>query len=414
VDSDDNYSPSDDDVLHNLNSGAALSPTSHQSPSHDSTSSNEEDIDTELADDPSDGSDDTWTPSIDGEDSDEELDLDDKASVWQEIPIKTSDFSISFNKVDSDLGYGYTEEVKEIKKRVLREYYSLSSGDKKSASILNANEVMNALYNSEFLFSVLGFQNKALVERKKTPMDVKEYETFLRCFFGFCYYSCSLSDVSKHPFAYPIILDNLKKLQTKSTSVQDKINRMNDLLRSLEGQSPEASAQSNSGDQEGGVFWRPVFGIDRELEKLFRDVGGRTAHICFVDGYTNLIIDDEKLRMCSSKTNHSSLSRHKSPKSFGPVGNCINAISTGISLSCHMNHHGESSKEILTSGLMIIKGTNNPNKLSFPTTTIHGDRGYNDDECFELIERSDMGFLNTTKRGPSLAYKFGAVHLLQR
>ena len=74
-----------------------------------------------------------------------------------------------------------------------------------------------------------------------------------------------------------------------------------------------------------------------------------------------------------------------------------------------MNHHGESSKEILTSGLMIIKGTNNPNNVHFPSTTIHGDRGYNDDECFKLIESADMGFLNTTKRGPSLAFKFGTT-----
>ena len=299
VSSDENYSDSDEDVLHNLNSGVDLSPTSQSSPSHDSTSSDEEVDQPEPADDSSDGTDETWTPSIDGEESDEELDLDDKSSIWQEVPISFRDVSISFNKVDSDLGYGYHEEVKEIKKRVLREYNSLSSRDRKRASFLNANQVMNALYNSEFLFSVLSFQNKSLVERNKTPMDVREYETFLRCFFGFCFYSCSLEDVRKHPFAYPIIVDNLKKLQTKSTSIQEKVKRMNDLLCSLEGQSPDATAKSDSCNAETGVFWRPVFGIDRELEKLFRDVGGRTADICFVDGYTNLIIDDEKLRMRS-------------------------------------------------------------------------------------------------------------------
>ena len=113
--------------------------------------------------------------------------------------------------------------------------------------------------------------------------------------------------------------------------------------------------------------------------------------------------------MHSVKASLSSLSRRKSPKSFGPVGNCINSISTGLSLSCHMNHHSESAKDIFTSGLMIIKGTNNPNSIHFPATTIHGDCGYNDDEYFELIESADMGFLNTTKRGPSLVFKFGAT-----
>ena len=74
-----------------------------------------------------------------------------------------------------------------------------------------------------------------------------------------------------------------------------------------------------------------------------------------------------------------------------------------------MNHHGESAKDILTSGLMIIRGINNPNNMHFPTTTIHGDQGYNNDECFDQIESADMGFLNTTKRGPSLAFKFGST-----
>jgi hypothetical protein len=131
--SESDYSPSDDDVLHNLNSGVAMSPSSEHSPSLESTISTDEVVDPELADDASDGSDVTWTPSIDGEESDEDLDLDDKASVWQEVPIKFSDFTIGFNKVDSDLGYGYTEEVNEIKKRVLREYNTLSSGDVKRA-----------------------------------------------------------------------------------------------------------------------------------------------------------------------------------------------------------------------------------------------------------------------------------------
>ncbi len=72
--SESDYSPSDDDVLHNLNSGVAMSPSSEQSPSQESTISTDEVVDHELTDDASDGSDVTWTPSIDGEESDEDLD----------------------------------------------------------------------------------------------------------------------------------------------------------------------------------------------------------------------------------------------------------------------------------------------------------------------------------------------------
>ena len=181
--------------MRNVNSGIALSDP-ECSPSQESSPSTDKVVDPELCDD---ASDETWTPSIDDEESDDDLDLEDKSSVWQEVPIRYADVAITFNKVDSDLEYGYKEEVKEIKKRILREFNNLSSRAVKKTTNLNATQVMNALYNSKFLFSVLGFQNKLLAERKKSPMDVKEYEFFLRCFFGLCFYRCSLSDVLKHP-----------------------------------------------------------------------------------------------------------------------------------------------------------------------------------------------------------------------
>jgi hypothetical protein len=368
----------------------------------------ESDIDDDVVlegDNDSQSTDDTWTPSVDGEDSDEE-DMTDDGTLWQETPIKFQDFSVNFNKVDTELERGYFEEVKELRKRVNREFNSIASINSKEKSTLTANEVFNAIYNTDILFSVLTFQNKSLVANKKKAMDFKEFEVFLRCFFGLCFYGCSLSDVQKHPQAYPVIWSSLMSLSSRLSGTENKIARMNVLLRSFDGY-VESNSPRRTEDQEGGVFWSPIYGIDRELEKLFRDVGGRTSHIAFVDGYTDLIIDDEKLRMRSTKANQHSLSRMMSAKSFGPVGNCINSIATGISLSCHMNHHGESSKDIITSGLMIIQGINNPNSLHFPMTTIHGDRGYNDDECFHLIEGASMGFLNTVKRGPSLAFKFG-------
>lgn len=185
-------------------------------------------------------------------------------------------------------------------------------------------------------------------------MDFKECEVFLRAFFGLCFYWCSLTEVVKHPQSYPLMTDMIQKLISQSRSFESKTSRPNHLLRSFEVQPILSSTKCDEDPSDSGVFWRPVYGIDRELEKLFRDVGGRTSHIGFVDGYTNLIIDDKKLRMRSTKVNHSSLSRHKSPKSFGPVGNCINSILTGMSLSCHMNHHGELAKDILTARLVVL------------------------------------------------------------
>ena len=65
---------------------------------------------------------------------------------------------------------------------------TLSSENSKTKSMLNANEVFNAVYNNDKLFSVLTFQNKSLIAKKQKPMDFKEFEVFLHCFFGFCFY----------------------------------------------------------------------------------------------------------------------------------------------------------------------------------------------------------------------------------
>jgi hypothetical protein len=45
--------------------------------------------------------------------------------------------------------------------------------------------------------------------------------------------------------------------------------------------------------------------------------------------------------------------------------------------------------------------------LSFPDTGFGGDRGYNDNEFDEFIARLLLDILNTVKRSPSLAFKFG-------
>jgi len=53
-------------------------------------------------------------------------------------------------------------------------------------STLNANQVMNAICNTDIFFSVLGFQNKSLIEQNKEPMDFKEFEIFHQNFFALC------------------------------------------------------------------------------------------------------------------------------------------------------------------------------------------------------------------------------------
>ena len=196
---------------------------------------------------------------------DEDHNLFDNGSIWQESPIQYKDFSISFNKVDYDLEHGYLEEVKELKEQLLHEFNSISSESHKQKSSLDTNQVINAAYNTDIFFSVLGFQNNSLIERKNEPMDFKEFETFLCCFFGLCFYCYSLSDVLKHPHADPILTNTVQGLNSSSSNLDIMISQMNDLLRSFEGHGNSFLSRGNTDQTDQGVFWSPIYGIGRNI-----------------------------------------------------------------------------------------------------------------------------------------------------
>merc|ERR1712087_406057 len=90
----------------------------------------------------------------------------------------------------------------------------------------------------------------------------------------------------------------------------------------------------------GTLHFQEVYGHDYELEKMLRDVGGHASKLAFIRGITSLLIDDEKMQSRSAKTNDISLSKFKSSKTYGVVGNCVNSVNLGIPLSCQYSHHG--------------------------------------------------------------------------
>jgi hypothetical protein len=109
----------------------------------------------------------TWPSSIEGEDSDNDLEQDKNGSIYQKVPIGFQYFDISINKVDSYFEYVFVEEVKELNERLLHEFNTLSNKNSNQTTILNVNQAMNAVFNAELLFSVIGFQNKLLGGQKR-------------------------------------------------------------------------------------------------------------------------------------------------------------------------------------------------------------------------------------------------------
>ena len=96
--------------------------------------------------------------------------------------------------------------------------------------------------------------------------------------------------------------------------------------------------------------------------------------LAFVHGVTQLIIDDDKLRMRSAKVAELTLVRSKSGKAFGSVANCMHSSLLGIQLACNYTQFGDSSIDSIESNLSIITGLNNPKQIKIPGTLVGGDR----------------------------------------
>lgn len=214
---------------------------------------------------------------------------------------------------------------------------------------------------------ILAFMNRYLKHHSKDITDFREFESFLRCLFALCYYKCSVLDVETHPKTHPLVADNVKNL--KGNTFKQRVRRLNTLLRSFQG--TEKARPADCGDS---IWFPPIYDHDRELEKLFRDMGGHVSGLAFVLGLTQLIIDDDKTRMRSSKVAELSLVRSKSKMAFGGVANCMHSTLLGIQLACNYTHFGDAAIDSIETNLSIITGATNPKRIKLPDTLVGGDR----------------------------------------
>ncbi|EJK77849.1 hypothetical protein THAOC_00289 [Thalassiosira oceanica] len=192
-----------------------------------------------------------------------------------------------------------------------------------------------------------------------------------------------------------------KKSRPPTARVKQKVRRLNTLLRSFQG--AEKPGPEDCGDS---ISFAQVYQHDRELEKLFRDLGGHVSGLAFIRAVTQLIIDDDKLRMRSAKVAELSMIRSKSGKAFGCVGNCMHSSLLGVQLSCTYTQFGDSAIDSIQSNLSIITGVNNPRQIKLSDTLIGGDRGY-DFSKEDGATLHDADYINTVKRGATMPVKFG-------
>ena len=322
----------------------------------------EEDID--FSDDES------WTPSV-GEEEDDDDDDEDQTS-WKAQPVRSRDFSVGFNVTDHRIEEKYLLEVKVLTKHLLiDEFASTSSHTNGRKEILNENDILNMFFTECQAIPILTFMNRNLQRPNMSTITFQELQPFMRSFYALCYYKTKIADVKSHPDSYPVVTAAINNLN--GNAFHQKFQRLNDLMRSFDGH--DTKQKLNRDDE--CLFFAPVYGIDRDLEQLFRDLGGQASRLAYIEGLTNGIIDDEKTRGRSNMAVGLSLARSKSSKAFGPVGNCLNSMRTGIPLATHCSHFGESATDIVMANCCIITGATSQKTVDMKDMLLGGDRGYN-------------------------------------
>ena len=355
-------------------------------------------------------SDGTWTPSVDSDDSsfDSASEFaESNGNGWSLNSLKPSSIQIKFNHTDALLAQRYWGEVDSIRTRltnevdvqrqfVKKDYVRQPEADLDPSP--TANELFNCVFTSSIVYELIATMNHHINHCRQPPLGWEEFGTFMQAVCWFCYYQTSTTQVQNSSNEFVPLLKTIQRLSGKTKT--QKFQRLMLLFRSLEG---HESVHSES------LTWRPVYSIDRGLERFLRSVAERSSDMFVVRGKTDLVIDDDKLDMRSTKVSRISLVRSKGLHSFGPVANCLNSLRTRIVLSSHLTHHNEGATEITRTNLQMIANVNNSNQIKFENTMLYGDRGYNDKGYFELVTSYSMDFLNTVKRGPSLPFKFGTT-----
>lgn len=362
----------------------------------------------EWGDESSDGS---WSSSsLVSDDSLDDEDID--WNKWRETPLLPNQVTITMDSIEPKAIEQYNEEVTQIKARLqsevksIRAMYNMSGSHKIAEdAALTVNEIMNCFLSPVIAMEMIGVMNKGLHAMGCPPMDNNEFELVIRLIFYFSYYNKGPANICSNPEMYPEPAELVAKLHGSTDN--QRHDRLLALLRSFEG-------DGGVNHQDVSVTWTSVYDTDQDLENLFHVIGRQASKLCFVKGRTDLIIDDDKLKLRSKLAAALGFVRSKGLKSFGPVANCMNSLATGFNLSSYMTHHGESALAVTQANLMRIAGVQSPTLAQFPDTSLGGDRGYSDDDAKECADQHQLNVFNTVKRGPSQPFKFGKTSYKQR
>jgi hypothetical protein len=348
----------------------------------------------------SESSDSTWTPSIgSGEDSDDEDEF-----TWKEMPLKASRIQVIFDNLDDVMTQNYWEETAEIRRRVTKEVVQLHAGvpgiirNDEEHHKMTANEIFNAIFHTTLVFELIATMNRWLAQHSHEPTCYNEFQIIIRLIFWCCYYGKGPCVMTKNIENFPEPEELISLLHGNNFS--ERRERLYNLLRAFDGDSWDDH-------QQGSMTWSFVYGQDRQLEEMFDKIGRQTSKLCYVEGRTNFCGDDDKLRKRSALAATLGLTRSKGLHSFGPVANCLNSLSTGICLATYMTHHDDNSTDIVRTNLVTVCGTRNSSTMRFRNANLLGDRAYNEESLFKESVSWEIEHTNTTKRGPSLPFKFG-------
>ena len=287
--------------------------------------------------------------------------------MWNEKALDYNVIDMKMDPTDMKLVADLRDEITVIAQRCLNELNK--NGINEELNELNSVHCFLTREVLQVIESIIR-KNWSSSPNRSHSFEHKDFQNFIRVISGLSFYKVSPAMAFSNIGCFGLIDEALMKLGSiKFSLIMQAISKL---------------------DKHHGHYWESYFSPNEDMCELAHKASLQCSSVGFVEGVTDLVIDDDKFRMRSSKSSESGWVRTKGKKSFGPVNNCVNSTTTGF-LGSHM---GEGAVDVTEINLQVIAKQRLSRNIRLPRATLNGDRGYNDKSFFEFLAASQLRFMN--------------------
>ena len=297
-----------------------------------------------------------------------QVDDDSTAEKWTFCHEKgIEDFTITFDQARKDLLNTARAEVPAVLKNL---------GFNKNTKL---EEVLK--YFLEDILCLMG-KNASQVAQRHTSLDeITRYDLmcFLKTELYMVFYQCGASELFNP--------ENRSEYAVVNSEWQEPHSRVLECL-----------SQPAGNHKALGSVDETFLGYERVLRQVSRR--------CFVPRVSIVALDDDKLKIATTRLSRFGINARKIDKGFGPVLHSVASLTTGIFLGGHLEKVGESAQDSIS---ILLKGLVNAEierHVVFPNL-ITWDRAYNVNTTASSIIQKQGDVVGTRRKEANFAFTFG-------